>query len=349
MNILHKYIALIIISMLPLFGYAEEADRPTPALPVKEGNFEFGLQYDGELQTNFHGDYNFLNLLRLDGSVRLSENLRINVSTLSIAHTNENLASDLQTFSNLVTDENVPLTIAVAGMEWEKETAKGTHKVFLGVRNTGEDYFASEVTSFFVNSSNGIFPTISANYPICTYPYASMSLHYEYDSKHWGAKATVYNGEGHYRLAGRDNVFRICPKSDGVFVMAQGEYKTSKSNIFLGGSLYKDSPTLWTYAEHNIGEYENGGLSIIATYSHCFEKEALCRNFVGAGAKLDINKVELGIFSDYADYSFGHEYATELSCRIPLCKHLSVKPSLHYINGTTEKGLFGLVRMTIGL
>lgn len=57
--------------------------------------FEFGMQYDAELQTNFHGDYNFLNLLRLDGSVRLSENLRINVSTLSIAHTNENLASDL--------------------------------------------------------------------------------------------------------------------------------------------------------------------------------------------------------------------------------------------------------------
>lgn len=349
MKNLYFFIALLLIFSPSQMALAEETDSVS--------RFEFGMQYDAELQTNFHGDYNFLNLLRLDGSVRLSENLRFNVSTLSIAHTNENLASDLQTFSNLVTDENVPLTIAVAGMEWEKETAKGTHKVFLGVRNTGEDYFASEVTSFFVNSSNGIFPTISANYPIGTYPYASMSLHYEYDSKHWGAKATVYNGEGHYRLAGRDNVFRICPKSDGVFVMAQGEYKTSKSNIFLGGSLYKDSPTLWTYAEHNIGEYENGGLSIIAAYSHCFEKEALCRNFVGAGAKYDSplrlshsgDSIEFGLFSDYADYSFGHEYATELSCRIPLCKHLSVKPSLHYINGTTEKGLFGLVRMTIGL
>lgn len=310
--------------------------------------FEFGMQYDAELQTNFHGDYNFLNLLRLDGSVRLSENLRFNVSTLSIAHTNGNIASDLQTFSNLVTDENIPLTIAVAGIEWTLGSRSASRSTFfIGVRNTGEDYFASDVTAFYVNSSNGIFPTISANYPIATYPYASMSLHYEYDSKYWGAKATIYNGEGHYRLAGKDNVFRICPKSDGVFVMAQGEYKTSKSNIFLGGSLYKDSPTLWTYAEHNIGEYENGSISLIATYSHCFEKEALCRNFVGAGAKLDINKVELGIFSDYADYSFGHEYATELSCRIPLCKHLSVKPSLHYINGTTEKGLFGLIRMTV--
>ena len=66
---------------------------------------------------------------------------------------------------------------------------------------------------------------------------------------------------------------------------------------------------------------------------------------VGAGAKLGIKKVELGVFSDYADYCFGHEYATELSCRIPLGKHLSVKPSLHYINGTTETGFFGLMRM----
>lgn len=333
--------------MLPLCSHAEEADST--------GRFEFGMQYDAELQTNFHGDCNFLNLLRLDGSVRLSDNLRFNVSTLSIAHTNENLASDLQTFSNIVTDENVPLTIAVAGMEWEKETAKGTHKAFLGVRNTGEDYFASEVTAFYVNSSNGIFPTISANYPIGTYPYASMALHYEYDSKHWGAKATVYNGEGHYRLAGRDNVFRICPKSDGVFVMAHGEYKTSKSNIFLGGSLYKDSPTLWTYAEHNIGECENGNLNIIAAYSHCFDKNAQCRNFVGAGAKLNSplrlsrsrESIELGLFTDYADFNTDHEFATELSCHIPFGKHLSVKPSLHYINGTTEKGLFGLVRMTV--
>ena len=342
--------------MLPLCSHAEEADST--------GRFEFGMQYDTELQTNFHGDCNFLNLMRLDGSVRLSENLRFNVSTLSIAHANGNIASDLQTFSNLVTDESIPLTIAVAGIEWtlgststSASTSKSASTFFIGVRNTGEDYFASDVTAFYVNSSNGIFPTISANYPIATYPYASMSLHYEYDSKYWGAKATIYNGEGHYRLAGKDNVFRICPKSDGVFVMAQGEYKTSKSNIFLGGSLYKDSPTLWTYAEHNIGEYENGGLSIIAAYSHCFEKEALCRNFVGVGAKLDSplrllhsgESVEFGIFSDYADYSFGHEYATELSCRIPLCKHLSVKPSLHYINGTTEKGLFGLVRMTVEL
>ena len=394
MMIIHRYITLIIISMLPLCSHAEEADST--------GRFEFGMQYDTELQTNFHGDCNFLNLLRLDGSVRLSENMRFNISTLSIAHANGNIASDLQTFSNLVTDESIPLTIAVAGIEWtlgsaskSRSTSESASKFFIGVRNTGEDYFASDVTAFYVNSSNGIFPTISANYPIATYPYASMSLHYEYDSKYWGTKATIYNGEGHYRLAGKDNVFRICPKSDGVFVMAQGELKlrgkgeevkgnraehggvvpsphqSSTSSIFFGGSLYKDSPTLWTYAEYNIGEWSTSksrskspsslkspsksSLSLIAAYSHCFEKEALCRNFVGVGAKLDSplrlshsgESIEFGLFSDYADYSFGHEYATELSCRIPLCKHLSVKPSLHYINGTTEKGLFGLVRMTM--
>lgn len=369
MKTLHYFITLLIMFVLPVLANAEEADST--------GRFEFGMQYDTELQTDFKEGHNFLNLLRLDGSVKLTDALSFHVSTLSIAQSDDNsIANDLQTFSNLEIGGGIPLTIAVAGFEWtapseSPERGSGSaSKFFFGVRNTGEEYFASDVTSFFVNSSSGIFPTISANYPIGTYPFASMALHYEYSSEHWGAKATVYNGEGYYRLAGKESVWRFCPKSDGVFVMAQGELKlkgkreevkgkrsASSSNLFFGGSLYKNSPTLWTYAEHNIGERSMSGdvgrgfpsrqprLSLIAAYSHCFDKDALCRNFVGAGAKLGIKKVELGVFSDYADYCFGHEYATELSCRIPLGKHLSVKPSLHYINGTTETGFFGLMRM----
>lgn len=334
-----KILTLITILMVSQFSRAEDCDS------LKR--MEFGMQYDAELQTDFKKKSNFLNLLRLDGSLQLTKCLRMNVSTISFAKAKDGIASDMQTFSNLEIDDNIPLTLAVAGMEWERETQSGVHKVFVGVRGTVEDYFTSDVTAFFQNSSWGIHPTISANGPIATYPYASMSVHYEYQSERWGAKATIYDGGEHYRFTGKENLFRVCPKSDGIFAMAQGEYKTNGGSVFLGGSIYKDSPTLWTYGEQCVGEYSNGSLNLIAAYSHSFDKEAECRNFVGAGAKWNIDKIELGAFADYADYQADHEFASELSCNIPLNNFLSLKSSLHYINGTTEKGFIGMMRMTV--
>lgn len=310
---------------------------------------ELAMEYNGELQTDFNGSYNFLNHIRLDATLNVSRRLRLNVSTISMAKSNESILSDLQVFSNIESPEDIPLTLAVAGVEYELPAANSTHTFFAGIRNTGEDYFASDLTAFFINSSCGIYPTISANYPIGTFPYASMSLHYAYDSEHWGAKATIYNGEGHYRFSGRDNMFRICPQSDGIFCMAQAEYKASTGNYFLGGSIYKDSPTLWAYGEQNVYTTATHSLSMIAAYSHCLDSEALCRNFVGAGAKLDINDVQLGLFTDYADFDGMHEFATELCCQIPLSKSIFVKPALHYINGTTEHTVVGMMRFGITL
>lgn len=309
---------------------------------------EFGMEYIGELQTDFSGGFNFLNFLRLDGTLNITRNLRFSLSTLSVAHTREALMGDIQTFSNIEAD-NIPLTLAVAGVEWEIPAAKGTHTLFAGIRNTGEDYFASNVTSFFINSSCGIFPTISANYPIATYPMAAMCLHYAYDSEHWGAKATLYNGEGNYRFSGRNNLFRFCPADDGIFLMAQGEYKSSTGRYFLGGSMYKSSPVLWTYGEQSVFESSRCGVHLIAAYSHCFDSESYCRNFAGVGAKLHTPRFEAGLFADYADCGADHEWATELSVRVPIYNTIYIKPSLHYINGTSASGVVGMVRFGVVL
>lgn len=310
---------------------------------------EFGLDYTGELQTDFRGGSNFLNLLRLDGKVNITDRLSFNVSTLSIGSSKDNMMSDLQVFSNIEVFEEIPLTLAVAGVEWQIPSGNGDHTLFAGIRNTGEDYFASDVTSFFVNSSCGIFPTISANFPISTYPYAAMSLHYAYDSEHWGAKATVYNGEGYCKFSGAENLFRVCPKSDKVFCMVQGEYKNDGNSYFLGGSLHDGTPTMWTYGEQKVYGAPSCDIRVIAAYSHCFDKESFCRNFAGVGMKLDIGNTAIGLFTDYADFNEWHEYATELSVQVPVCKYAYVKPSLHYINGSTEKGFVGTFRIGVNL
>lgn len=308
-----------------------------------------GVSYDAELHTDFDRGYNFLNLLRLNGCVQIGRHLQAHVSTLSMAKTGESLTGDALTASSIEAAPNIPLTLAVAGMSWEHTTERSTHSIFAGIRNTGEDYFTSPVAAFFTNSSCGLFPTLSANFPLCTYPFAAMGLHYEYGGPQWGAKASLYNGGEHHRFTGRENLFRVCPQSDGLLLMMQGEYKGRSSTIFLGGSLYDASPTLWTYAEWRAGRLTTGNLDLIAAYSHSFDRDKACRHFAGAGAKYSTGRTEWGLFTGYSALNTGHEYAAELTCGITLTPRTTLKPSLHYICSSTQNVILGLARITLTL
>lgn len=340
-------LASIILLSLSLPFHAE-------ALPQKgsgEGapTLTLNLQYDAELHSDFHGAYNFLNLLRLNGRARIARHLQVNISTLSIAKAGESLTGDALTASSLEAGSNIPLTLAVAGVGWEYVAKHGSHSVFAGIRNTGEDYFASETAAFFTNSSCGLFPTLSANFPLCTYPFAAMGLHYEYSGQEWGAKVSLYNGGEHHLFTGRENLFRVCPQSDGLLLMMQGEYKGAGGNVFLGGSLYDVSPTLWAYAEWNVSRLTTGSLNLITAYSHCFGREKECRHFAGVGGKLCTDRTELGLFASYSDLHADYEFTTELSCGITLSSLISLKPSIHYIRSSTQKVILGLARMTLTL
>ena len=82
-----------------------------------------------------------------------------------------------------------------------------------------------------------------------------MGIHYAYDHKNLRLQASLYNGVGNNDFTGRYNVFRICPKSDGVFVLGQAEYRYRGSHYYLGSSVHYKSevkPTLWAYAEQAL-------------------------------------------------------------------------------------------------
>lgn len=231
---------------------------------------ECGGELTTELQVADNGKCDFVNLLRLQASVPLSRSISFDVSSVSTCMTSrESIGGDLQTFSNLDAG-NVAFALAKCGVGWE---VKDGHSLFAGVRNMNEDYFASDVTAFFTNSSCGIYPTIGANFPIANYPLASMGVHYRYEvnenendndndnendnendndndngndngndndngnGKRNGRLAvqfSLYNGMGYNRFAGRESVFRVCPGSDGVFGLSQIEYQHGDSNYFLG-------------------------------------------------------------------------------------------------------------------
>ena len=105
-----------------------------------------GLEYVSELQTNFNGDNNFVNLLKLNGELPLSDKVRFRLSTISVARTNdEDIVNDLQVFSNIDV-ENIPFALSVAAVEWDIDAH---NSLLFGVHNMNEDTFSSDVTGLF--------------------------------------------------------------------------------------------------------------------------------------------------------------------------------------------------------
>ncbi len=104
----------------------------------------------------------------------------------------ERIINDLQTFSN-IEEDNLPCAIAVLGYT----RLVGNVTLFAGIRNLNEDYFTTPCMSLFTNSSCGIFPTLSANYPIANYPLAALCLDYKMTLGRFGIESSLYNGKGY--------------------------------------------------------------------------------------------------------------------------------------------------------
>ena len=314
---------------------------------------QLSAEYTTEMQTDFRRAANWVNLLRADFTLAASERFHFDLATISIARTrDERLIDDWQTFSN-IEEENLPLSLAVAGIRWQGEA----HMLFVGIRNMNEDYFVSPVTSLFTNSSCGIFPTISANAPIANYPLSSFGIHYAFETEHWQFQTTLYNGTGHNRFAGRQNVFRICPASDGIFGIASLNYRNNGSNFNIGTTFFSGiapetekaekmtNVALWAYAELRILP----SLYALLQYSASPSREAACNMYAGAGFQIRCRKAELGLVSNCARFAIGDEWATEATVKIPLARTCYLQPALHCIRSDGSWKCAGMLRFGCGL
>lgn len=306
----------------------------------------FGVDYSGEVQTDFKRA-RMANLLQLRANIPLSRAMSFQAASLSTLTTNEVLdVIDLQGFSNIDSyGLNIPFAFTVAGFSWQMNEH---HSLFAGIRRVDEDYFCSDGVGLFTNCSCGIFPTISWNFPIGTFPFAAMGIHYTYDNEKLCLQASLYNGEGNYRFTGRYNIFRFCPNSDGVFAIAQADYRHRDSHYYLGGTLHtqpKILPSAWAYAEQAL----TPDFTLLAAYGHAFSSDILCDNFCGLGGKYTLKRTEFGLFTDYVRVLDVEEWATELICSLHLTDFLTVKPVLHVITTEGNTKCVGMLRVDIGI
>ena len=275
----------------------------------------FGLAYTTEGQYGVKSKQaNWVNLLRLDMEYPLYKNGGISLATVHIYKLKDNcVADDKLTFSN-IEEDSTPIALAIAGYT----QILGHSTLFAGIRNMNEDYFNTNVTSFFTNSSCGIFPTISLNYPIANYPVASMAIHYQLNYKQWEVKASLYNGVGYNKWRRYDNPFIVNIKRDGLFSITELKYKTRYGIYCGGGSLHnrlfpydekvveqanspiekkengdqkevatskkKISAAWWVYAEQQLWHNTRSNIQAIGQYSRNTSRENMCKAYGGIGA-----------------------------------------------------------------
>lgn len=316
----------------------------------------FGMTYTTELQTGFHREVNWVNLLRMEVQCPLGGGFTAGAATISVARTlNGRVAGDALVFSN-IEEENLPLAPAVLGVEWSRAGVT----VFAGVRNLGEDYFVSPCTSLFTNSSCGLFPTLSAVYRLANYPLASLCADVKYTSGKWQAEASLYNGRGYSSFAGRENVFRFCPATDGAMGVASVNYQDNGSCYDLGFALCggmrgtdeggaeefeKEEKkgldcVLWGNVEQRVCK----GTSLMLQYSFNTWAGAECRHYAGAGLVTALKGAECGVFGGYARFLHGYEFAAEFTCKVPCLGRCYVQPALHLISGSNGRYAAGLLR-----
>lgn len=340
---------LAMLAMAAVFG-----GRPLAA-------HDFGLAYTTEWQTDFRGQVNWVNLFRVDFGLPLAPSLGMKTAVINVAKTKEGrLMDDLLTFSN-IEEDNALLALAVCGLEWQVKRSA----FFFGIRNVNEDYFTSECTSLFTNSSCGIFPTLSCNYPIANYPLASVGFDYKLMWEHWTLETSLYNGRGYNRFAGRQTVFRLCPRADGLFSITSLNVRTNGGNYYSGFALYDGVPvadedgneeqavaaqkkelnaTWWAYAEQKLSP----GLSALMQYSFSTVWKG-CRQYAGGGLVLHVGSTTGGLFVGYADFAACHEWACEATWHIPYLRRGYVQPALHWVRNSYGGGVAGLLRLGINI
>ncbi len=303
-------------------------------------------EYTTEWQWDLNTNTNWVNLLRLDFQMDLGKNGSLEAATLSVAKTNETITEDWQTFSN-IEEENNFCAIALLGYahSWQKA------HLFVGARNVNEDFFTSRVTSLFTSSSPGIFPTISASYPIANYPLSGLTLHFDIELGDFTFMNSIYNGKGYNGWNCHDNPFRINLSEDGFFDMMELSYARHDDHYFSAGAAIhnrffavdaegemaeigekKVSAAWWLYGEQTLwSSGDDKRLEVIAEYSENTNKQSGCRRYAEVGAAFTAGDNQVGLSAQYGEFFMGREKSVELTYCRELNDHVTLQPMFQYI------------------
>ena len=324
---------------------------------------EFGVQYITEVQTDFEKSTNWMNFLRLDASLNIGKRGSIDFASIHTFKTLDRpVADDWQVFSN-ITNDNLAFGLAVLGYTHQ---FCDKFKLFAGVRNVNEDYFISDGTGLFVNSSHGIYPTIAENYPLGNYPLSTLGIHANWTlNDNWTVQGSIYNGVAR-QLFGPDHGLLDIRKDDGILLMGDVNYHhdsklpgtyfagVSYANKIHGEEMTEDKTnfTYWVYGEQSIYKSGDSHVDLMAQFSQNLSVDFGCKRYMGAGVLLYnilTDKIDntFGINVNNADYDFGDETVLEATYNLQLTDHIGIQPAYQRIWNDGGSHNAALLRLNI--
>ncbi|MBQ8805627.1 MAG: carbohydrate porin [Bacteroidaceae bacterium] len=324
---------------------------------------EFGVQYITEVQTDFEKSTNWMNFLRLDASLNIGKRGSIDFASIHTFKTLDRpVADDWQVFSN-ITNDNLAFGLAVLGYTHQ---FCDKFKLFAGVRNVNEDYFISDGTGLFVNSSHGIYPTIAENYPLGNYPLSTLGIHANWTlNDNWTVQGSLYNGVAR-QLFGPDHGLLDIRKDDGILLMGDVNYHhdsklpgtyfagVSYSNKIHGEEMTEDKTNFayWVYGEQSIYKSGDSHVDLMAQFSQNLSVDFGCKRYMGAGVLLYnilTDKIDntFGINVNNADYDFGDETVLEATYSLQLTDHIGIQPAYQRIWNDGGSHNAALLRLNI--
>ncbi|MDO4511738.1 MAG: hypothetical protein Q4B68_07980 [Bacteroidales bacterium] len=316
---------------------------------------EFGAELDTEVETDFGHRVAWVNYLRFDLQWNINRHHSLQVATQHLYSLGDDpVVEELQLFSN-IRDENTPIALAKLGYNYFTNLGEDASlSAFVGVRTENEDYFCSPLTSFFLNSSDGIFPTAANNCPLPNYMLAAMGVHFEFSYRNFTFKNSLYNGEAGKTTDGR--AFRINPGEDGVVNMTQFTLSRAGKMPFhydLGGLYHSKVGTgaLWLLGEQAVATAGPCTISLLGQLSWAFGNDLQSKDYQGLGIVFDTEErlpmSKFGIMWHRANFNVGVEQSVEVTANFNVIDHLSIQPSAQYISGVYEKRMAGILRAVV--
>lgn len=313
------------------------------------------ITYSTELQTNLGKRAAWMNQLRLEGAWNITQHHSLQVATLHTLRVGSDVVvDDNQVFSNL-DNPSMWLGLAVLGYEYHTDFNPRTSlRLFGGVRNMNEDYFTSPMASLFCNSSDGIFPTLSANHPLANYPYSALAIHGALTfATHFTLQTSLYNGVAGETLDGA--CFRFRPRRDRLVQVTSLTYEHEGrwGGSYTAGHLVHvdDSPTSWFSLEQNLLPLRRTMLSASAQLSWNYDKTAECRSYYCAGLRVDAPEVHLpwqvGAMYHHVQFATGLERSVELTGTLQPCRYLTIQPSLQHVITPVDRQWGGILRARV--
>lgn len=326
--------ALVATVMAALVGLQAEAR-------VFNGAANAELQWNGDDQMNLQG------MLRLNLDVPLWKGASIQAATIHMANTYGNVLAvpDLQGYSNLLAD-NCVAAVAVLNLKQQWERERATTTLMAGVRNCNEDFFATDLTLFFVGVSTGIIPTIWGNYPLANYPIASMGLHLQVETaKGWAYKTSFYNGQGYNGWTKGNMPFTVRlggDGGDGFINLTEASYTNDRGHYALGFAAHsrilwdgsrekKGTATIYAYVEQTLMQRDSASLRLLAHFSQNTWKDNACVRHAELGLVWSNVKHGAGVSFNYADFQ-ENEFSIEASYSLAINDNFTFHPAFHWIN-----------------